>query len=71
MQVHDLAKDEWSLFTERNLLMKIAIYDYLLWKFIDNPYYFRKIYFLQVTSLHLKFYKAYIFLECKICLHLY
>jgi hypothetical protein len=39
-----------------NLLMQIAIYNDLLWKFISNSYYFRKIYFLWVTSLHHKFY---------------
>ena len=35
---------------------EIEVYDDLLWKFISNAYYFRKIYFLQVTSLHPKFY---------------
>jgi hypothetical protein len=39
-----------------NLLTQIAIYNDLLWKFISNSYYFRKIYFLRVTSLHPKFY---------------
>jgi hypothetical protein len=39
-----------------NLQTQIAIYNDLLWKFISNSYYFRKIYFLQVTSLHPKFY---------------
>jgi hypothetical protein len=39
-----------------NLQTQIAIYNDLLWKFISNSYYFRKIYFLRVTSLHLKFY---------------
>jgi hypothetical protein len=39
-----------------NLQTQIAIYNDLLWKFISNSYYFRKIYFLQVTSLHTKFY---------------
>jgi hypothetical protein len=36
--------------------MQIAIYNDLLWKFISNSYYFRKIYFLRVTSLNPKFY---------------
>jgi hypothetical protein len=39
-----------------NLHMQIAIYNDLLWKFISNSYYFRKIYFLRITSLHPKFY---------------
>jgi hypothetical protein len=39
-----------------NLQTQIAIYNDLLWKFISNSYYFRKIYFLRVTSLHPKFY---------------
>jgi hypothetical protein len=39
-----------------NLQMQIVIYIDLLWKFISNSYYFRKIYFLRVTSLHPKFY---------------
>jgi hypothetical protein len=39
-----------------NLLTQIAIYNDLLWKFISNSYYFRKIYFLWITSLHPKFY---------------
>jgi hypothetical protein len=39
-----------------NLQMQIVIYNDLLWKFISNSYYFRKIYFLWVTSLHPKFY---------------
>jgi hypothetical protein len=39
-----------------NLLTQIAIYNDLLWKFISNSYYFRKIYFLRITSLHPKFY---------------
>ena len=37
--------------------MEIVIYDDLIWKFIDNSYYFKKIYFLLVTSLHHKFYR--------------
>jgi hypothetical protein len=39
-----------------NLLMEIVVYNDLLWKFISNSYYFRKIYLLWVTSLHPKFY---------------
>jgi hypothetical protein len=39
-----------------NLLTQIAIYNDLLWKFISNSYYFKKIYFLRITSLHPKFY---------------
>jgi hypothetical protein len=39
-----------------NLQTQIAIYNDLLWKFISNSYYFRKIYFLRITSLHPKFY---------------
>jgi hypothetical protein len=39
-----------------NLLMEIVVYNNLLWKFISNSYYFRKIYFLRVTSMHPKFY---------------
>jgi hypothetical protein len=39
-----------------NLQTQIAMYNDLLWKFISNSYYFRKIYFLRVTSLHPKFY---------------
>jgi hypothetical protein len=39
-----------------NLQTQIVIYNDLLWKFISNSYYFRKIYFLRVTSLHPKFY---------------
>jgi hypothetical protein len=38
-----------------NLQTQIAIYNDLLWKFISNSSYFRKIY-LRVTSLHPKFY---------------
>jgi hypothetical protein len=59
MQMHDLAKCDghYSLHgNECNLLMQIAIYNDLLWKFISNSYYFRKIYFLRITSLHPKFY---------------
>jgi hypothetical protein len=41
---------------ECNLQMQIAIYNDLLWKFVSNSYYFKKIYFLRVTSLHPKFY---------------
>jgi hypothetical protein len=39
-----------------HLLTEIVVYNDLLWKFISNSYYFRKIYFLLVTSLHPKFY---------------
>jgi hypothetical protein len=39
-----------------NLQTQITIYNDLLWKFISNSYYFKKIYFLQITSLHPKFY---------------
>jgi hypothetical protein len=34
-------------------------------KFIDNAYYFRKIYFLQITSLDPKFYKPIFFWNIK------
>ena len=40
-----------------NLLSEILIYNDQLWKFIDNSYYFRKIYFFWITSLDPKFYK--------------
>src|SRR5450759_3305735 len=57
--MHDLAKCDWSLFTSwewMHLVPQIAVYEDLLWKFISNAYYFRKIYFLRVTSLHPKSY---------------
>jgi hypothetical protein len=41
-----------------NLLMQITIYNDLLWKFISNSYYFKKIIFLRITSLHPKFYMS-------------
>jgi hypothetical protein len=34
-------------------------------KFIDNSYYFRKIYFFQITSLYPKFYEPIFFWDVK------
>jgi hypothetical protein len=59
MQMHDLAKCDWSLFIAWKWMQSTNANSNLQWftlEFISNSYYFRKIYFLRITSLHPKFY---------------
>ena len=59
IQVHNLAKNEWILFTTWKWMQSTHGNSGLRWltmKIISNSYYFRKFYFLQESSLHPKFY---------------